>query len=424
MTFNLSRISLPARFALGVAGIAALSLLIFYLMMHPPMSDLGLMALYLSLTAVISIAAGYGAYRLGWMHRLPSLRWTLIGGYALSSGLTFLNVSVTAYLMFASLHDLQLATVLLLFATGIAVALGIFLSNALTGRIAQLEQAAQSIAQGDLNVRLELGGQDEIAHLARTFTQMTHQLSAAAEQQRQLDALRRDLIAWVSHDLHTPLTSIRAVLEALADGVVEDPATVQRYLLTAQKDIGALSLLIDDLFQMAQLDAGGLALDVEPNSLADLISDTLESFSELAARQQVQLSGEVAPGLAALPIDAQRIGRALNNLVANALRHTPPGGSIQVRAWREASQVTVEVQDSGEGIPPEDLAHVFDRFYRSEKSRSRTTGGAGLGLTIARGFIEAHQGTIRVESEPNQGARFIFTLPAQAGYSGASHEQE
>jgi signal transduction histidine kinase len=253
---------------------------------------------------------------------------------------------------------------------------------------------------------------------------MTHKLSAAAEQQRQLDALRRDLIAWVSHDLHTPLTSIRAVLEALADGVVEDPATVQRYLHTAQKDIGALSLLIDDLFQMAQLDAGGLALDVEPNSLADLISDTLESFSELAARQQVQLSGEVAPGLAALPIDAQRIGRALNNLVANALRHTPPGGSIQVRAWREASQVTVEVQDSGEGIPPEDLAHVFDRFYRSEKSRSRTTGGAGLGLTIARGFIEAHQGTIRVESEPNQGARFIFTLPAQAGYSGASHEQE
>jgi signal transduction histidine kinase len=424
MTFNLSRISLPVRFALGVVGIAALSLLIFYVMMHPPMSDLGLMALYLSLTGVISIAAGYAAYRLGWMHRLPSLRWTLIGGYALSSGLTFLNVSVTAYLMFASLHDLQLATVLLLFATGIAVALGIFLSNALTGRIAQLEQAAQTIAQGDLDVRLELGGQDEIAHLARTFNQMTRQLSAAAEQQRQLDALRRDLIAWVSHDLHTPLTSIRAVLEALADGVVEDPATVQRYLHTAQKDIGALSLLIDDLFQMAQLDAGGLALNVEPNSLADLISDTLESFSELVARQQVQLSGEVAPGLAALPIDAQRIGRALSNLVANALRHTPPGGSIHVRAWREAYQVVVEVQDSGEGIPPEDLPHVFDRFYRSEKSRSRATGGAGLGLTIARGFIEAHQGAIRVESEPNHGARFIFTLPVQAGYSGASHERD
>jgi signal transduction histidine kinase len=407
-----SRLPLPARFILGVALIVAFSLGVFYLLMQPPLKDLGLMAGFLAITAVISIAASYGAYRLGWMYHSPNIRWTLLGGYLLSSLLTFLNVWLTARLMFISQqHDLQLATVLLLFAGGIAMALGYFLSSALTDRIRLVDQTAQSIAHGNLKARAPVQGRDEIAILATTFNQMADQLQQADTRQRELENLRRDLIAWVSHDLHTPLASIRAILEALADGMVEDPDTVQRYLRTAQKDIGALSSLIDDLFQMAQLDAGGLPLELGMNSISDLISDTLESFKELAARQGVALTGEVEPKVDPLWMDAQRIGRVLNNLIGNALRHTPEGGYIHVHAAALPQGVRVEVTDSGEGIRPEDLPYVFDRFYRGEKSRNRATGGAGLGLAIARGIIEAHGGRITVESQPAQFTRFYFILP-------------
>jgi len=175
--------------------------------------------------------------------------------------------------------------------------------------------------------------------------------------------------------------------------------------------VRALSHLIDDLFEMAQLDAGGLRLDRRLNAISDVISDTIESFSALAAAQNVRLEGEVEPGTDPLVMDAQHVGRVLFNLVGNALRHTPPGGQIRIRAWRAGRDVRVEVRDSGEGIQPEDLEHLFERFYRGEKSRSRATGGAGLGLAIARGIVEAHGGRIEVDSQPGLGARFTFTIP-------------
>jgi len=334
-----------------------------------------------------------------------------MGIYIMASGLDFFNVWVTARLMFASQHNLLLATVLLIFAGGIAVVLGYFFSSAITGRIRALQHAAEQMQAGHLDVRLSVRGNDELAALSLTFNQTAARLQDAAKKQRELDALRRDLIAWAGHDLQTPLASVRAILEALADEVVDDPITIQRYLRTAQRDIRNLSLLIDDLFQMAQLDAGGLPLSREKASLSDLISDTLESFSELAVRQQVALSGEVADGVDPLFIDVQRVGRVLNNLVGNALRHTPPGGTVSVRALPALQGVRVEVRDSGEGIPAEDLPNVFERFYRGEKSRSRATGGSGLGLAIARGIVDAHGGQIGVESKPGDGALFYFTLP-------------
>jgi len=405
-----SRLPLTVRFTIGVVLIVALSLIVFKLVMSPPLKDAGLMAGFLSVTALVSALAGYGSYRLGWMDRSPTIRWSLLGGYALSSVLTFFNVWLTARLMFASQHDLLLATVLLVFAGGMAMALGYFLSSTLTDRIQLLDRAAKAITAGDLNVRIPVRGRDEMALLARTFNQMAEQLQAVAQKQRELETLRRDLIAWAGHDLQTPLASVRAVVEALADGVVEDTETTQRYLRTAQKELRALSVLIDDLFQMAQLDAGGLHLDRAENSLADLISDTLESFSELAARQGVDLQGSVEPGVDPVYMDAQRIGRALNNLVSNALRYTPSGGRVQVSASRKADSFLVEVMDTGEGINPEDLPLIFERFYRGEKSRSRVTGGAGLGLAIAKGIVEAHGGRIDVESSEH-GTRFFFTMP-------------
>jgi signal transduction histidine kinase len=399
------------RFVGGVALTLALALATFFLLMNPPMSELGLMALFLAITATFSVAVGYGAYRLGWINHSPRISWVLLGGYAVASLLTFLNVWVTARLMFASQHDLLLATVLLLFAGGIAMSVGYFLSVALTDRLSTLGRTAKRIAHGELSARVPVTGNDEMASLARTFNEMASQLEAADRKQRELDTLRRNLIAWAGHDLRTPLASIRAIVEALADGIVQDPATVDRYLDTAKREIRSLSLLIDDLFELAQLEAGGVPLELATNSISDLISDALESFRELAAQQEVTLQGSAEPGVDPVILDAQQIGRVLSNLVANALQHTPPGGTVKIHAFRDTEGVMVEVSDSGQGIDSQDLPHIFERFYRGEKSRSRATGGAGLGLAIAKGIVEAHGGQIRAESVPEEGTCFRFVLP-------------
>ncbi|OGO27938.1 MAG: hypothetical protein A2136_01200 [Chloroflexi bacterium RBG_16_54_11] len=401
----------PLRFAIGVLLVMFASLFVFWVAMEPPLNELGWMAAYLSGTALGSIAIGYIAYRTGWLNRAPNLRWVLLAGYALSSLLTFFNVWITAKLMFASRHDLLLATILLIFASGIAMVLGLFLSTALTDRIRLINRAAGAIMRDDLSVRVEAQGRDEIAELAHTFNEMVVQLQAVEHKKRELEAIRKDLIAWVSHDLQTPLTSMRAIIEALADGLVADPDDERRYLAIIQKHIRELSVLIDDLFQMTQLDAGGLMLDRDQASLVDLLSDTLESFRALATRQAVDLTASVEPGVDVIYMDTRRIGRVLNNLITNALRHTQPGGSVQVVAERMGGMVRVKVADTGDGIAPEDLPNIFDRFYRGEKSRSRSTGGAGLGLAIARGIVESHGGEISVESSLGMGSIFCFTLP-------------
>jgi signal transduction histidine kinase len=168
---------------------------------------------------------------------------------------------------------------------------------------------------------------------------------------------------------------------------------------------------------MAQIDAGGLPLDRQPVALSDLLSDTVESFQTLAAEKGVILGGDVASGVDPIWLDARLIGRVLNNLVGNALRHTPAGGTVHLHAQPVAGGVEVTVRDSGEGIAAADLPHIFDQFYRGEQSRSRATGGAGLGLAIARSFVEAHGGTIRVASEVGQGTAFTFVLPRGRGQS-------
>jgi signal transduction histidine kinase len=401
-----------ARLTIGILSILAVSLAFFNLLMSPPSNELGLMAVFLSITAFVSALVGYAAYRLGWVNRSPTLRWTLLGGYILANVLTFFNVWFSAELMFASPHDLQLAIVLLVFAGGIATILGYFLSSTVTERIHLLKDAAEKLARGDLQTRVPVEGRDEVATLSATFNQMAEQLQAADQKQRQLEDLRRDLIAWASHDLQTPLTSMRAVLEALSDGVVEEPATVKRYLATAQRDVMSLSALIDDLFQMSQLDAGGFPLHCAQASLSDLVSDTLETFSQLARQQEIMLEGEVESDVDPVYMDTQAIGRVFNNLISNALRHTPARGRVSVWVRRTGSGVEMTVSDTGEGIRPQDIPHIFERFYRGDTSRSRQRGaGAGLGLAIARGILHAHGGDIQVESQVGKGTQFTFHLP-------------
>ena len=406
----IEKYSLPLRVITGLGLIVLASLIVYDLMMKPPGEQIGSMALFLSVTALISTAAGYAAHRLGWMERFPTIRWTMLAGYVLSNVLTFLSVWLTARMMLADSQDLLFATVLLFFAGGIAIALGYFFSIALSRRIESLKKAAKAIHDGDFGTRVPIEGRDEIAQLAGSFNEMAGRLEEVDRKQKELESLRRELIAAVSHDLQTPLASVRAILEALADGMVEDQLTQQRYLNTAHKDIQSLSRLIDDLFQMAQLDAGGLPFDREHGSMSDLVSDTLESFSELSSRQGVSVRGRVEPDVDLVWMDTQRIGRVLNNLISNSLSHTHPGCTVWISCTRAGSEVRVVVEDNGEGISPDDLPYIFERFYRGEKSRSRKTGGAGMGLAIARGIITAHGGSISAESEPGKGTKVVFTI--------------
>lgn len=405
------RLPPPLLFAGGVALALALALAIFFGIARPPMGDLAALAGMLSIAAVASIALGYGAFRLGWLDQSPTLRWMLLGGYALANVLAFVSVWTTALLMFVNQHDLALATVLLLFAGGIALSLGYLLSVSLIGRIAQLNRAAQEIAQGHLDTRVPIRGRDELAQLAQAFNRMAAQLERAEEQQRELDALRRELVTWVGHDLRTPLTSIRVVVEALADGVVEDPATVERYLQTAQHQIYALSRLLDDLFDIVQIDVDGMTLELCSSSIRDLISDNLESFSALAVHKGVELEGSIDADVGLVSMDVSKVERVLANLVQNAIQNTPEGGSVHVSASATGEGVQIQVRDTGQGIEAEVLPRVFERSYRGEEGRRRRADSTGLGLAIAKGIVEAHGGDIGIESAIGEGTRVWFTLP-------------
>jgi signal transduction histidine kinase len=244
---------------------------------------------------------------------------------------------------------------------------------------------------------------------------MAENLQQMDEQKRQLDQQRRDLIAWASHDLRTPVTAIRAMVESMIDGVVSDPQTTNRYLHNMQLEIQHMSKLIDNLFELAQLDSGHVKLDYQTASLRDLISDTLGSMSARAQQQGITLSGEVDPEVDMLTFAPDKIQRVLSNLLDNALRYTPEGGTVVLKATHEGENVKVVVQNSGATI---DVSQVFTRFYRAEGSRAQSKDGhrgAGLGLAITRGFVEAHGGKIWVESDSAQGVTFTFTLPMKNG---------
>ena len=407
-----------ATYLLGIAAALTLTVALVVAVMRPPLTDLMSLGLLFALTGGGSAVIGFIAHQLGWWRRFRTLAQTLTLGYVVAAALTLLNVWLTARMMFINEHDLQLAGLLLLFAGGISISFGYFISASLAHTLGQMAQAAVRISEGDFTTRVAAPGQDEVAQLARTFNAMAARLQQADSDQRALETARRDLVAWASHDLRTPLASLRAMLDALADGVVSDPATVARYLGQSQAEVSRMSRLIDDLFELAQLDSGSLALRAEASSLSDLLSDTLEAFTARAEAQTVRLTGAVAPGVDPVWLAPDKIGRVLRNLVENALRHTPPGGQIELRAEAQPGAVVVTVRDTGTGIAPADLPRVFERFYRGDAARTRgpagalgPSAGAGLGLAIARGLVEAHGGRIWAESTPGQGATFRFTLP-------------
>lgn len=288
-----------------------------------------------------------------------------------------------------------------LLAAALSLALGVAVSRLLTAPLARLTRAAQAIAGGDLAQRVPARSRDEVGALGHAFNDMAASL-AESEQ------LRRNLMADVSHELRTPLTVIQGDLQAILDGVY--PLEMAQ-MASLYDETRLLTRLVEDLHELALAEAGQLRLERLPVDVADLARAAVAQFARVAEAEGVQLTLAAEDGLPQVAGDADRLAQVLTNLLGNAVRHTPPGGEIAVRVERAGPQVRIQVADSGTGIAAEDLPHVFDRFYRGDKSRSRRNGGAGLGLAIARQLVAAHGGQIEVSSAVGQGTTFTVWLP-------------
>lgn len=401
------------KYVIPSLGLTAATLILMIGLIGSPGASMAELIGYLVVGGVISLAMAGAA--LAWLRRGRGPIWLqMTVTYAVGVAVSLINILLTVQAMLLNHSDLPLLMLLLLFAGVISLLLGASLAQAIGRRVSALNSGARALAEGDLAVRVQSEGSDELAELAVEFNCMAAQLAAAAEERAHQEAVRRDLVVAVSHDLRTPLASLRASVEALADGLVDDPAMTQRYYETMRGQIGVLSLLIEDLFELSRLEAGAGVLNLQPVALSDLISDTITGLRPQAVGQGIELRGEPA-GAAIACADPQQIERVLYNLGANAIRHTAPGGVITFRVLADSANFwQIEVCDSGEGIDPADLPHIFERFYRGEKSRSRATGGSGLGLAIARSIVEAHGGRIWAESQREVGTIIRFTLPAES----------
>ena len=291
--------------------------------------------------------------------------------------------------------------------TGLAAgAAGILLISLLSRRmlapVRELSSAARLLGRGDTSQRVSAKGRDEVAELGRAFNSMASDLERAEEQ-------RKILMADIAHELRTPLSNVQGYLEAIKDGLLQpDSRTVD----TVHGQVMHLSRLVEDLRLLALAEAGDLPLHRQPGSLVDVLQRSMDAVKPRADAKGVELSLEAHGELPHVEMDSMRIAQVVGNLLENAINYTPDGGAVTVTASLSGARTArVSVSDTGTGIPADDLDNIFERFYRVDPSRTRATGAAGLGLTIAKGLVEAHGGAIYAESTLGQGSRFTFDLP-------------
>ncbi len=331
------------------------------------------------------------------LRRAPTVGFQLAGLALIAVCVPLAAVLLSGWVMFHMGADLKILAVAAGAATA-AVFAALVLARSITASLRRVGTASHALAAGDLSARAPVGGAREIAELAESFNAM------AAGVERLFDA-RRELVAWASHDLRAPIASLQAMLEAIEDGL----ASAEDYLPTLREQVRTLSMLVDDLFELARIDAGVLTLELRRTSLAPLVDSALRLLRPEAEARGVALSAEVDERMEA-QLAPEKIERVLFNLVTNALHHTPSDGSVAVRAERRASDLLLRVEDTGDGLPAEAPARMFERFWRADRARSGS--GAGLGLAIARGLVEAHGGRIWAENRPQGGACISFTLPS------------
>jgi signal transduction histidine kinase len=344
-----------------------------------------------TLVAAVIVAIGLRA--------LPTVRLQLAGLAFAAVVLPLGAVLASGWVMFHMGDDVKILAVTAASALTAIVA-ALVVARSIANSVDRVREASAELARGNLEARAPEAGPAEVAELAGAFNEMGENL------QRLFDS-RRELVAWASHDLRTPLANMQAMLEALEDGVGDS----DRYLPALREQTRLLSQLVDDLFELARIDAGALTLELRDAPVAPLVQSCIRGLEAEATARRVTMTTETDASDANVRCAPEKVERVLLNLLTNALRHTPSDGTIAVVVESLEREVRLSVEDTGEGLPADAAHRLFERFWRGDRARSRTTGGAGLGLAIARGLVEAQGGRIWAENRPEGGARISFTLP-------------
>ncbi len=295
---------------------------------------------------------------------------------------------------------------------GIALFTSVLLVRRFTRPLEDLTLAAEQMKQGEYTQRVSLPRKlDELGQLGLTFNEMAETIEADITELRRQDQVRRDLIANIAHDLATPLTAIQGFSEALGDNVIFDPTERQETAQRIGREVQRLRRLVADIQQMTSLEAGHTKLDLAPLDMHTQVDETIAVIAPECEQKGIDVHNDIEPSTPQVIADGDRITQVLLNLLDNARRHTPDGGTIRVGATLQGNYLRIWISDTGTGIDPADLPHIFERFYRADRSRTTSTGGSGLGLSIVKAIITAHSGNIWAESALDQGTRITFTLP-------------
>ncbi|MFG2777840.1 sensor histidine kinase [Streptomyces prunicolor] len=367
------------------------------------MRDAFLIALFAFLGAAAAGVLGAGAL---WLLRRRSLTASVSVVAAVAVTAMLAGTLAVAQAMFLSRHDLSVVTTVVAMAAVVSLLTALLLGRWVVARSRELALAARDFGDGGDYSAPARPATAELADVSRELAATSAKLAESRDRERALESSRRELVAWISHDLRTPLAGLRAMSEALEDGVAADP---DRYLRQIRTEVERLNDMVGDLFELSRIHAGSLALTRSRMSLYDLIGDALAGADPLAREHGVRLVGDrIEP--VPVEVDGKEMSRVLGNLLVNAIRRTPTDGTVAVAAERTAEGVVLSVTDGCGGIPEDDLPRVFDTGWRGTHARTPPA-GAGLGLAIVRGIVEAHQGRAAVRNVSG-GCRFEVTLPA------------
>jgi signal transduction histidine kinase len=369
-------------------------------------SDIGFISFWTLVSAVIISIIGVIALRL---LAARSVRFMVTGVVLVSVLTSMAGTAVIAVRMLSGVNqDVVLDLMAIAGLAGLIVALVV--ARRLTKASRAISSAVQGVGDSGVYIAPQRTLPAELAELSNALAAAYERLAQARTRERALEASRRELVAWVSHDLRTPLAGLRAMAEALEDQVVTDPREVSQYHAQIHREVDRLTVMIDDLFELSRIHAGALRLSRRMVGLEDVVAEVVASAEPVARAKGVRLTGAAVRGMPVF-IDSAEMGRALRNLVTNAIRHTPSDGTVDVLAEVQSGMACVSVSDACGGIPPQDLPRVFDVAFRGESARTPgPTQGGGLGLSIARGIVEAHSGQIAVRNA-GPGCQFLIRLP-------------
>ncbi|MEU3751673.1 HAMP domain-containing sensor histidine kinase [Streptomyces olivoreticuli] len=367
------------------------------------MRDVLIMALFAFLGAAAAGLLGAVALR-ALRHRSVAVSLTVVAAVSVTAMLA--GTLAVAWAMFLSSHDLTVVTTVCAMAAVVSLATALLLGRWVVARSNALTRAARSFGDDGCFAAPGGGATAELAELGRELAATSERLARSREREKALETSRRELVAWISHDLRTPLAGLRAMSEALEDGMAEDP---QRYFRQIRTEVDRLNSMVGDLFELSRIHAGALPLCPSRMSVYDLVGDALAGAGPLAREHGVRLVGDRVDAVP-VEVDGKEMTRVLGNLLVNAIRRTPEDGTVAMAARREADTVVLSVTDGCGGIPEDDLPRVFDTGWRGSEARTPPA-GAGLGLAIVRGIVEAHSGRATVRNVPG-GCRFDVILPA------------